>query len=108
MSEAVRWLREWHAAHRHGLHTRGISVAVKQPGTPSRGRPKAAAAALTLESDGCLGKVYVWGSGSASLLFVDLRTEYTWQGQEILTSEDDLPRILAPLVELVEAATERG
>ncbi|MFJ9719038.1 hypothetical protein ACIRPQ_24410 [Streptomyces sp. NPDC101213] len=47
-----------------------------------------------------------WESGAASLLFVDSGTEHTWQDRSVLTSENDLPQILAPLVELVEAATE--
>ncbi|WP_030870927.1 hypothetical protein [Streptomyces sp. NRRL S-37] len=59
---------------------------------------------LTLESDERLGKLSVWESGSASLLFVDSRTEYTWQDQQVIVSEDDLPRILAPLIELVEGS----
>lgn len=53
MSEIAQWLKDWHAAHEHELRSRGISSAVKRPvpGTPSRGRPKATALSLTLESD---------------------------------------------------------
>ncbi|MGW4026102.1 hypothetical protein [Streptomyces sp. NPDC005009] len=63
---------------------------------------------LTLESDERLGKLFVWESGSASLLFIDSRTEYTWQDQRVITSEDDLPRILAPLMKLVEGSADQG
>jgi hypothetical protein len=63
---------------------------------------------LTLESDERLGKLHVWESGSASLLFIDSRTEYTWQDQQVITTESDLPRILAPLVRLVEGSAEHG
>ncbi|MCF1594588.1 hypothetical protein [Streptomyces muensis] len=60
---------------------------------------------LTLESDERLGKLFVWESGSASLLFIDSKIEYTWQDQQVVTSEDDLPRILAPLLKLVEGSS---
>ncbi|WP_267908050.1 hypothetical protein [Streptomyces murinus] len=33
---------------------------------------------------------------------------YTWQDQRVITSEDDLPRILAPLIELVEGSADQG
>ncbi|MFF9703987.1 hypothetical protein ACF1FE_22830 [Streptomyces griseofuscus] len=59
---------------------------------------------LALESDERLGKLFVWESGSALLLFSDSRTEHTWQDQRVITSEADLPRILAPLIELVEGS----
>ncbi|MEU1520160.1 hypothetical protein ABZ490_50025 [Streptomyces sp. NPDC005811] len=63
---------------------------------------------LTLESDERLGKLFVWESGSTSLLFIDSQTEYTWQNQQVITSVNDLPRILAPLVKLVEGFTDQG
>ncbi|MFI1423103.1 hypothetical protein ACH4VX_35135 [Streptomyces sp. NPDC020731] len=63
---------------------------------------------LTLESDERPGKLSVWESGSASLLFIDSRTEYTWQDQQVITSENDLPRILAPLMKLVEGSADQG
>lgn len=108
MSEIAQWLRNWHAAHEHGLRSRGISSAVKPPapGTLSRRRPKATAVKLTLESGERAGIVLVWESGATSLLFVDTGTEHTWQDHQVLTSESDLPRILAPLEKLVEAAAE--
>ncbi len=108
MSEIAQWLKDWHAAHEHELHSRGISSAVKQPvpGTPSRGRPKATAVSLTLKSDERTGMVFLWESGATSLLFIDSGTEHTWQDHSVLTSENDLPQILAPLVKLVEAATD--
>jgi hypothetical protein len=49
---------------------------------------------------------FLWESGATSLLFIDSETEHTWQDQPVLTSENDLPQILAPLVKLVEAATD--
>lgn len=105
MSEIAQWLKDWHAAHEHELRSRGISSAVKRPvpGTPSRGRPKATAVSLTLESDERTGTVFLWESGAASLLFIDSGTERTWQDHAVLNSENDLPQILAPLVKLVEA-----
>ncbi|MGW4022653.1 hypothetical protein [Streptomyces sp. NPDC005009] len=65
---------------------------------------------LTLESDERPGKLLVreWESGSTSLLFIDSRTEYTWQDQQVITSEDDVPRILAPLIKLVEGSADQG
>ncbi|MDL5206136.1 hypothetical protein [Streptomyces sp. ALI-76-A] len=63
---------------------------------------------LTLESDERLGKLFVWESGSASLLFIDSQTEYTWQDQQVITSEDVMPRILAPLMQLVEGTAVQG
>ncbi len=106
MPDIVQCLVDWHAAQEHGLRSRGISSTVRQPapGAAPGGRPKATAVSLTLESDERLGKLSVWESGSASLLFVDSRTEYTWQDQQVIVSEDDLPRILAPLIELVEGS----
>ncbi|WP_395370254.1 hypothetical protein OHU45_17510 [Streptomyces tubercidicus] len=108
MTEIAQWLKDWHAAHEHELRSRGISTAVKRPvpGTPARGRPKATAVSLTLESDERTGMVFLWESGATSLLFIDSVTEHTWQDQSVLTSENDLPQILAPLVKLVEAATD--
>lgn len=50
--------------------------------------------------------VFLWESGATSLLFIDSGTEYTWQDQPVLASENDLPQILAPLVKLVAAATD--
>jgi hypothetical protein len=50
--------------------------------------------------------VFLWESGATSLLFIDSGTEHTWQDQPVLTSENELPQILAPLVKLVEAATD--
>ncbi len=81
---------------------------MKRPvvGIPSRGRPKATAVSLTLESDERMGKVFLWESGAASLLFIDCGTERTWQDDAVLNSENDLPQILAPLVKLVEAAVD--
>lgn len=108
MSEIAQWLKDWHAAHEHELRSRGISSAVKRPvpGTPSRGRPKATAVSLTLESDERMGTVFLWESGAASLLFIDSGTEHTWQDDAVLNSENDLPQILAPLVKLVGAAAD--
>lgn len=108
MSEIAQWLKDWYAAHEHELRSRGISSAVKRPvpGTPSRGRPKATAVSLTLESDERMGTVFLWESGATSLLFLDSGTERTWQDDAVLHSESDLPRILAPLVKLVEAAAD--
>ncbi|MFF9863262.1 hypothetical protein ACIPH4_34365 [Streptomyces tendae] len=63
---------------------------------------------LTLESDERLGKLFVWESGSASLLFIDSQAEYTWQDQQVITSENDLPWILAPLMKLVEGSADQG
>ncbi|MFC8424215.1 hypothetical protein ACFUN7_25630 [Streptomyces sp. NPDC057236] len=63
---------------------------------------------LTLEADERLGKLFVWESGSTSPLFVDSRTGYTWQDQQVITSEDDVPRILAPLIELVGGSADQG
>ncbi|WP_344560211.1 hypothetical protein [Streptomyces atrovirens] len=63
---------------------------------------------LALESDERLGKLFVWESGSASLLFIDSQAEYTWQDQQVITSENDLPRILAPLMKLVEGSADQG
>ncbi|MEV3970592.1 hypothetical protein AB0K68_20965 [Streptomyces sp. NPDC050698] len=63
---------------------------------------------LTLESDERLGKLFVWESGSASILFIDSQTEYTWQDQQVITSENDLPGILAPLMKLVEGSADQG
>ncbi|MFE0368444.1 hypothetical protein [Streptomyces tendae] len=63
---------------------------------------------LTLESDERLGKLFVWESGSASLLFIDSQAECTWQDQQVITSENDLPRILAPLMKLVEGSADQG
>ncbi|MER5279167.1 hypothetical protein ABT025_25950 [Streptomyces sp. NPDC002809] len=110
MPEIAQWLRDWHAAHEQALRSRGISSAVKRPapGTPSRGRPKATAVSLTMESDERTGMVLLWESGATSLLFIDTATEHTWQDRQTLTSENDLPRILAPLVKLVEAAAVDG
>lgn len=67
MSEIAQWLKDWHTAQEHELHSRGISSAVKRPvtGTPSRGRPKATAVSLTLESDERMGKVFLWEAGAA-------------------------------------------
>jgi hypothetical protein len=108
MSEIAQWLKDWHAAHEHELRSRGISSAVKRPvpGTSSRGRPKATAVCLTLDSDERTGTVFLWESGATSLLFIDSGTEHTWQDQPVLTSENELPQILAPLVKLVEGATD--
>lgn len=78
------------------------------PGTPSRGRPKATAVSLTLESDERMGLMFLWEPGAASLLFIDSGTEHTWQDEQVLTSGNDLPQILAPLVKLVEAAADGG
>ncbi|GGZ29417.1 hypothetical protein GCM10010365_57210 [Streptomyces poonensis] len=78
------------------------------PGTATKGRPKATAVSLTLESDERLGKLFVWESGSASLLFIDSQTEYTWQDEQVITSENDLPRILAPLINLLEGSADQG
>jgi hypothetical protein len=61
---------------------------------------------LTLESEERTGKVFLWESGAASLLFLDSATEHTWQDRAVLTSGEDLPRLLAPLVELVKAAAD--
>jgi hypothetical protein len=110
MPEIVQWLMDWHAAQEHELRSRGISTTVNQPapGATTRGRPKAAAVSLTLESDERLGKLFVWESGSASLLFIDSQTEYTWQDQQVITSEDVMPRILAPLMQLVEGTAVQG
>ncbi|MGM9439636.1 hypothetical protein ACTAF0_04810 [Streptomyces murinus] len=110
MPENVRWLADWYTAQEHGLRSRGISPTVHRPapGTAIKGRPKATAASLALESDERLGKLFVWESGSALLLFVDSRTEHTWQDQRVITSEHDLPRILAPLIELVEGSADQG
>ncbi|MEW2174723.1 hypothetical protein AB0890_00035 [Streptomyces sp. NPDC005406] len=52
--------------------------------------------------------VALWQSGAASLLFVDSGTEHTWQDRPVLASEDDLPRLLGPLVKPVEATAERS
>ncbi|MGW0936805.1 hypothetical protein [Streptomyces sp. NPDC002666] len=82
------------------------------PGTQSRKRPKSMAVKLTLVSGERTGMVSLWDSGAASLLFIDTGTStgtgtgHTWQDQPVLTSEHDLPRVLAPLVQLVEAAAE--
>ncbi|MFF5416237.1 hypothetical protein ACFY7X_36080 [Streptomyces althioticus] len=46
--------------------------------------------------------------GSASLLFVDSRTELTWQDRQVITTDDDPARALAPLAQLVEGPVERG
>ncbi len=110
MSEIAQWLKDWHAAHEDDLRSRGISSAVRRPapGTPSRGRPKVTAVSLTMESDERTGMVLLWESGAASLLFVDSATAHTWQDEPALTSENDLSRILAPLVKLVEAAADGG
>lgn len=110
MPEIVQWLVDWHAAQEHELRSRGISATVNQPapGTSTRGRPKATAVSLTLESDERLGKLFVWESGSASILFIDSQTEYTWQDQQVITSENDLPGILAPLMKLVEGSADQG
>lgn len=104
MRESAHWLISWHAAHQDGLSTRGIRAVVNRPyrGTRARGRPKATALSLTLESGERLGHVFVWESGSASLLFFDSSSEYMWQDEQELGSESDLPRVLAPLIELVE------
>uniref|UniRef100_UPI001ADF3B5E hypothetical protein n=1 Tax=Streptomyces violaceorubidus TaxID=284042 RepID=UPI001ADF3B5E len=72
----------------------------------SRGRPKATAVSLTLESEERTGMAFLWESGATSLLFIDSGTEHTWQDQPMLTSENELPQILAPLVKLVDAATD--
>ncbi|MEU9949239.1 hypothetical protein [Streptomyces sp. NBC_01336] len=61
---------------------------------------------LTLVSGERTAMVSLWESGAASLLFIDTGTEHTWQDDLVLTSEHDLPRILAPLVKLVEAAAD--
>ncbi|MBW5251411.1 hypothetical protein JGS39_20835 [Streptomyces sp. P01-B04] len=63
---------------------------------------------LTLVSGERTGMVSLWESGAASLLFIDTGTgtEHTWQDDLVLTSEHDLPRILVPLVKLVEAAAD--
>ncbi|MEU5607615.1 hypothetical protein ACI2L4_33710 [Streptomyces sparsogenes] len=61
---------------------------------------------LTLESDERTGTVFLWESGAASLLFIDSKTERTWQDHAVLNSENDLPQTLAPLVKLVEAAAD--
>lgn len=108
MSEIAQWLKDWHAAHEHELRSRGISSAVKRPvpGTPSRGRPKATAVSLTLESDERTRTVFLWESGATSLLFIDSGTERTWQDHAVLNSENDLPQILGPLVKLVETAAD--
>ncbi|MFE7756879.1 hypothetical protein [Streptomyces sp. NPDC057429] len=108
--EIVRWLTNWHASHAPGLRSRGVRAELRQPapGTAAGGRPKATAVSLTLESGERLGKLYVWGPGSASLLFIDSRTAYTLQEHHALTSESDLSRILLPLVELVEASAGHG
>jgi hypothetical protein len=50
--------------------------------------------------------VFLWESGATSLLFIHSGTEQTWQDQQVLTSENELPQILAPLVKLVEAAPD--
>lgn len=108
MSEIAQWLKAWHATHEHGLRSRGISSAVNPPvpGTQSRRRPKSTAVKLTLESGERTGLVSLWESGAASLLFIDTGTGHTWQDDPVLTSEHDLPRILAPLVKRVEAAAD--
>lgn len=108
MSEIAQWLNAWHAAHEQELRSRGISSAVNLPvpGTRSRRRPKSLAVKLTLVSGARTGMASLWESGAASLLFIDTGTEHTWQDDPVLTSEHDLPRILAPLVKLVEAAAE--
>ncbi|MBZ3900265.1 hypothetical protein [Streptomyces griseiscabiei] len=110
MPETVEWLVDWHATQEQELRSRGITATVKQPapGTAGRGRPKATAVCLTLESDERLGKLFVWESGSASLLFIDCRTEYTWQDEQVISSENDLPRILAPIMKLVEGSVDQG
>jgi hypothetical protein len=110
MSEIAQWLKDWHATHEHELRSRGISSVVNRPahGTPSRGRPKATAVSLTLESDGRMGVAFFWESGATSLLFIDSGAEHTWQDEQALTSANDLPQILAPLVKLVAAATDRS
>ncbi|MFD3838246.1 hypothetical protein ACFWWC_18570 [Streptomyces sp. NPDC058642] len=110
MPEIVQWLTDWHAAQEHELRSRGISATVNQPapGAATRGRPKATAVRLTLESGERLGKLFVWESGSAALLFIDSQAEYTWEDQQVITSEDDLSRILAPLIQLVERPSEQG
>lgn len=61
---------------------------------------------LTLVSGERTGMLSLWESGAASLLFIDTGTEHTWQDDAVLASEHDLSRILAPLVQLVEAAAE--
>lgn len=110
MPAIMQWLVDWHAAHEQELRSRGISLTVQQPapGTATRGRPKATAVSLALESDERLGKLFVWEQGSASLLFIDSRTEYTWQDEQVITSENDLPRVLAPLIDLLEGSADRG
>lgn len=110
MSEIAQWLEDWHASHEHELRSRGISAAVKRPfpGTPSRGRPKATAVSLTLQSSERTGTVFLWESGAASLLFLDCGTERTWQDHAVLNSQNDLRQILAPLVHLVETAADGG
>ncbi|MGW6207449.1 hypothetical protein ACWF9B_27915 [Streptomyces sp. NPDC055089] len=108
MTEVAQWLTDWHTAHEGELRSRGIDSVVKLPvtETPSRGRPKATAVKLTLESGERAGMVSLWESGATSLIFIDTGTEHTWQDQPVLTAENDLPGILAPLVRLVEAAAE--
>ncbi|GAA2268314.1 hypothetical protein GCM10010415_37330 [Streptomyces atrovirens] len=63
---------------------------------------------LAPKSDERPGKPFVRESGSTSLLFVGSRTEYTWQDQQVITSEDDLPRIPAPPIELVQGSADQG
>ncbi|QLJ05643.1 hypothetical protein HZZ00_34575 [Streptomyces sp. NEAU-sy36] len=110
MDEIHRWLAQWLAASEPGLRTRGIGVTVHgpAPGTAAGRRPKATAVILTLESDERLGKLYVWESGGTSLLFVDSRTERTWQDRQVITTGSDLARVLAPLVKLVEGPVGQG
>lgn len=110
MPGIVQWLVDWCTAQEHELRSRGISASMRQPapGAARGRRPKATAVSLTLEADERLGKLFVWKSGSASLLFIDSRTEYIWQDQQMITSQNDLPRVLAPLMELVEGPTSPG
>lgn len=42
------------------------------------------------------------------MLFIGSQTEYTWQDQQVITSENDLPRILAPFMKLVEGSADQG
>ncbi|MFI6963417.1 hypothetical protein [Streptomyces sp. NPDC050255] len=108
MSEIAQRLKDWHAAHEQEFRSRGIGSAVNLPvpGTQSRRRPKSMAVKLTLVSGERTGMVSLWESGATSLLFIDTGTEHTWQDDLVLTSEHDLPRILAPLVKMVEAAAD--
>ena len=110
MPEIVQWLVDWCAEHEHELRSRGISPTVNRPaaGTATRGRPKATAVSLTLEMGARLGKLFVWESGSASLLFINSRTEYTWQEEQVIASEQDLLWSLARLTSLVEETAEQS